>query len=119
MQAQRGVTTQRLMDRVQHDHRYLAFGLELIIGIGRPKYERLFPKPGAFVARCSPPPRLQLVGPDLYFDVGIAEDIAVPPRVFGRATLRGDYEVTVAVRSIKQREDELIGRWWSAAAPAP
>jgi hypothetical protein len=33
-----------LMDRIQYDHRYLALGLELIVGVGRPKFERLFPK---------------------------------------------------------------------------
>jgi hypothetical protein len=32
----------QLVDRVQHDHRYLAFGLELIVAIGGPKFERLF-----------------------------------------------------------------------------
>jgi hypothetical protein len=32
----------QLVDRVQHDHRYLAFGLELIVAVGRPKFERLF-----------------------------------------------------------------------------
>jgi hypothetical protein len=30
------------MDWIQHDHRYLALGLELIVGVGRPKFERLF-----------------------------------------------------------------------------
>jgi hypothetical protein len=85
------------VDRIQHDHRDLPFGLELIIGVGWPKYERFFPKPGAFVAGCSPRPRLQLLGPDLYLDLGISENVAVPSRVFGRASLRGDYEETVSV----------------------
>ena len=73
------------MDRVQHDHRYLAFGLERVIGVGRPKFERLFPKSEAFIARRCPGPRLQLLGPDLHLDIRVGEDIAVPPRVLGRA----------------------------------
>jgi hypothetical protein len=32
-----------LMDWIQHDPRYLALGLELIVGVGRPKFERLLP----------------------------------------------------------------------------
>ena len=39
-----------LMDWIQHDHRYLALGLELIVGVRRPKFERLFPKSKAFLA---------------------------------------------------------------------
>src|SRR5262249_28645324 len=99
-----------LMDWIQHDHRYLALGLELIVGVGRPKFERLFPKPETFLARRCPGPRVHLLCPDLYFDVGVRQDIAIPPRVFGRASLRGDDEVTAAVRSVKQREYELIAR---------
>ena len=75
------------MDRVQQNHWNLAFGLELIVGIGRPKLERLVPKAGAFLAaRCSSP-RLQLLGPDLHLDIRVREDIAVPSRVLGRAAL--------------------------------
>ena len=40
-----------LLDWIQHDYRYLALGLELIVGVGRPKFERLFPKSEAFLAR--------------------------------------------------------------------
>src|ERR1700719_2212258 len=98
------------MDRVQHDHRYLAFGLELIIGVGWPKLERLFPKSEAFLARRCPGPRFQLLGPHLHFDIRIGDNIAVPSRVFGRAALRRDNDVTAAVRSVKQREYELIAR---------
>src|SRR6202042_470349 len=96
------------MDGVQYDYRYLAFGLELIIGVRRPMLERLVPKSAAFITRRRPGPGLQLLGPDLHLNLRVVEDIAVPSRVFGRAALRGDYEVTVAVRSVKQREDELI-----------
>src|SRR5215472_13791296 len=95
---------------MQHDHGYLALGLELIVGVGGPKFERLFPKSEAFLARGCPGPRVYLLGPDLYFDVGVRENIAIPPWVLGRASLRGDYEVTAAVRSVKQREYELIAR---------
>ncbi len=76
-----------LMDWIQHDHRYLALGLELIVGVGRPKFERLFPKSEAFLARRCPGPRVQFLGPDLYFDVGVRQNIAIPPGVFGRASL--------------------------------
>ena len=96
------------MDWIQHDHRYLALGLELVVGVGRPKFERLFPKSKAFLARRCPGPRIHLLGPNLYFDVGVRKNVAIPPRVLGRASLRGDYEVTAAVRSVKQREYELV-----------
>src|SRR5215831_18603726 len=82
--ARRGST---LGDRMQHDHRYLALGLELIVGVGRPKFERLFPKSEAFLARRCPGPRVHLLGPDLYFDVGVRQKIAIPPWVLGRASL--------------------------------
>src|SRR5271154_3961464 len=92
----------------QHDHRYLAFGLELVIGIGRPKFERLFPKSGAFLALRCPGPRLHLLGPDLHLDIRVGEDIAVPSRMFGSTPLRGDYEIAAAVCSVKQRKHELF-----------
>ena len=63
--------TRTLMDWIQHDHRYLALGLELIVGVGRPKFERLFPKSEAFLARRYPGPRVDLLGRDLYFNVGV------------------------------------------------
>ena len=80
-------STISLTDRVQHDHRYLAFGLELIIAVGRPKFERLFPKSETFLALRCPGPRHHLLGPDLYLDIRVGEDIAVPSRVLGRAAL--------------------------------
>src|SRR5262245_48774816 len=76
-----------LMNRIQHDHRYFALGLELIVGIGRPKFERLFPKSEAFLARRYPGPRVQFLSPDLYLDVGVRENILIPTRVLGRASL--------------------------------
>src|ERR1700733_1224353 len=98
------------MDGVQHDHWYLASGLELVICVRRPMLERLFPKSNTFITRRRPGPDLQLLGPDLHLDIRVGEDIAVPPRVLGRAALRGDDEVTVAVRSVKQRKDKLLPR---------
>src|ERR1700710_1501053 len=68
-----------LMDRIQHDYRYLALGLELIVGVGRPKFERLFPKSEAFLAFSCPGPRVHLIGRDLYFNVGVRKNIAIPP----------------------------------------
>ena len=76
-----------LLNWIQHDHRYLALGLELIVGVGRPKFERLFPKAEALLARRCPGPRVHFLGPDLYFDVGVRENVAIPPRVLGRASL--------------------------------
>src|SRR5690242_3768781 len=76
-----------LANRIQHDHRYLALGLELIVGVGRPEFERLFPKPNAFFARRRPGPRVYLRRPDLDFDVGVRKDIAIPSRVLGCAAL--------------------------------
>ena len=67
------------MDWIQHDHRYLALGLELIVGVGRPKFERLFPKSRAFLALRCPGPRVHLLGRDLYFDVGVRKNVAIPP----------------------------------------
>ena len=67
-----------LTDRVQHDYRYLAFGLELIIGVRWPKFERFFPKLETFLALRCPGSRLHLLGPDLYLDIRVGEDIAVP-----------------------------------------
>src|SRR5690348_2532463 len=76
-----------LRNRIQHDHRYLAIGLELIVGVGRPKFERLFPKSKAFLARRRPCPRVHLLGSDLHFDVGVSEDVAIPSWVLGCASL--------------------------------
>src|ERR1700749_1580723 len=96
------------MDRIQHDHWYLTLGLELVVRVRRPELERLFPKPVAFFARRCPGPRVQLLGPDLHFDVGVRENVLVPARVVRRAPLRGDDEVTAALRSIEQREYVLV-----------
>jgi hypothetical protein len=72
-----------LMDWIQHDHRYLALGLELIVGVGRPKFERLFPKSEAFLALRRPGPRIYLLGPNLYFNVGFARMLRYQPGCWG------------------------------------
>src|ERR1700677_3488117 len=74
-----------LMNGVQDDYRYLAVGLERIVGIRRPELERLRPKSRAFVPRRRS--RLQLLGRDLHLDIRVGEDIAVPTGVFGRSAL--------------------------------
>src|SRR3984893_16395626 len=51
---------------VQHDHRDLALGLLLVIGVGRPELQRLFPQPRALLARGGPRPRLEFRGTDLH-----------------------------------------------------
>src|SRR5205823_4964581 len=63
-------------DGVEHDHRDLALGLLLVIGVGRPELQRLFPQPRALLARGGPGPRLQLRGPDLHLDLRIGEKVA-------------------------------------------
>src|ERR1700749_4486747 len=73
-----------LMNRIQHDHRYLALGLERIVGIRRPEFERLFPKSAALLAGRRPGPRAQLLGSDLNVDFGVGEDVAIPTGVLGR-----------------------------------
>src|SRR5467141_1872500 len=82
-----GRPSRTLMDWIQHDHRYLALGLELIVGVGRPKFERLFPKSEAFLARRCPGPRVHLLGRDLYFNVGVRPNIAIAHWVLVRAFL--------------------------------
>src|SRR5579864_8664721 len=77
----------RLLDRIQHDHRYLAVGLELIVGVGWPEFERLRPKPEPLLARRCPGACFHLLGPDLYVDVGVRQNVAIPPWVLGRASL--------------------------------
>src|SRR5450755_4539339 len=76
-----------LLDWIQHDHRYLALGLELIVGVGRPKFQRLLPKSEPFLARRCSGPRFHLLGPDLHVDVGVRQNVAIPPWVLGCASL--------------------------------
>src|SRR5271155_184863 len=41
-------------DGVEHDHGDLALGLALVIGVGGPEFQRLFPQPRALVAGGGP-----------------------------------------------------------------
>src|SRR5271166_1744292 len=108
--AQDLVAYDQLADGIQHDHRDLALGLLLVIGIGWPELERLLPQPRALRAGGRPGPRLQLGGPDLHVDLRVREQIAVPAGVFWRAAFRGDDDITVAVLAVEQREDEPLPR---------
>ena len=89
------------MDRVQHDHRDLALGLALIVGIGGPELKRLVPEARPFRAGGGPRPRLELPGPDLNLDHRVGQHVLVPARMLGRAALGGDHEVAVAGLAIE------------------
>ena len=75
------------MDWIQHDHRYLALGLELIVGVGRPEFEPLFPKPEALLALRCAGPHAYLLGRDLYLNVWVRKNVAIPAGVLWRASL--------------------------------
>src|ERR1700735_4114957 len=96
------------MNGVQQDHGTLAFGLERIVAVRRPEFERLLPETAAFLALDRPRPRLHLLGADLHLDIRINEDVAIPSGMFGRAALGSDDVVAAALRSVEQREDELV-----------
>src|SRR5439155_22780984 len=86
---------QSLADGIQHDHRDLALGLLLVIGVGRPELERLFPQLCPLLARRGPGPRLHLRRPDLHVDLRVGEEVAVPAGMLRRAAFRGDHDVAV------------------------
>src|SRR6185369_101584 len=62
-----------LVDRVQHDHRDLALGLALIVGIGGPELQRLVPEARPFRAGGGSRSRLKLPGPDLNLDYRVGQ----------------------------------------------
>src|ERR1043166_4116712 len=98
-----------LVDRVEHDDRDLALGLLLVVGIGRPEFERLLPELRALGTGRGAGPRLHLLGADLHFDLGVGEEVAVPAGMLGRAALRGDDNVAaIAGVAVEQRKDELL-----------
>jgi len=82
-------------DGVEHDDGDLALGLALVIGVGRPELQRLFPEPRALLAGGGPGVRLHLRGPDLHVDLRVGEDVAVPAGVLRCAAFRGDDEIAV------------------------
>src|SRR5205085_8121960 len=96
----------KLADGVQHDYGDLALGFALVIGVGRPELQRLFPQPRALLAGGGPGARLHLGGPDLHVDFRVGEDVAVPAGVLRCAAFRGDDDVAVAGFPVEQREDE-------------
>src|SRR5207302_8700600 len=94
-----------LADGVEHDHRDLALGLALVIGIGRPELQCFFPQPRTLLARSGPGARLHLRGADLHVDLRVGEDVAVPAGMLRCAAFRGDDQVAVTGFPVKQRED--------------
>src|SRR6516225_11393178 len=99
------------VDGVQYDHRDLALGLLLVIGVRRPELERLWPQPRALLASGGAGPCLELLGADLHVDFRVREEIAVPAGVLRRAALRGDHDIALADFPVIQREDELLSRF--------
>src|SRR5215469_11389809 len=83
-------------DGVEHDHRDLALGLLLVIGVRRPELQCLLPQPGALLAGGSPGPCLELLCADLHVDLGVGEKVAIPPRVLRRTAFRSDHDIAVA-----------------------
>jgi len=95
-------------DRIQDDHRDLALGLALIIGIERPEFQCLRPEPRPFGGRGRPRPRRHLLGSDLNLDDRVNEDVAVPSGMLRGPAFGRDHEITVADLAIEQRKDELL-----------
>src|SRR5262249_22526811 len=100
-----------LADGVQHDYRDLALCLSLVIGVGRPELECLFPEACPLVTGCGPGPCLYFRGPDLHLDLRVGEYVAVPAGMLRRAAFRGDHKIAVITGfAIEQREDEPLSR---------
>src|SRR5438876_9262455 len=106
----RGTRAISLAEGVQHDYRDLALGLALVIGVGWPELERLFPQPCPLLTGGGPGPCLHLRGPDLHFDLRVGEDVAVPAGMLRRAAFRRDHKIAVAGLPVEQREDEPLSR---------
>ena len=70
-------------DGVDHDDRDLALGLALVVGVGSPEFQRLFPQPCALPAGDGPGPRLDLCDADLQLDLRVREEVAYQPRRCG------------------------------------
>src|SRR5215210_4954669 len=102
---ERPQANERSVYRVEDDDRDLALGLLLVVGIGRPEFQRLLPEPGAFLAGCGAGAGLELLGADLHFDLGIGEEVAIPARVLRRAAFRGDDDIAVAGLPVEKREN--------------
>src|SRR5438067_8217676 len=102
----------RLAHGVEHDYRDLAFGLLLVVGIGRPELQRLLPEAAALRAGRGAGSRLHLLGPDLHLDLRVGEKVSVPAGMLRRAAFRGDHDIAaVAGLAVEQREDEPLARF--------
>src|SRR5258706_76228 len=81
--------SERLADRIEHDHGDLAStGLELIVGVGREKAYGLGPQLRPLGAGGDPGACLHLRGADLDLHGGIGLDVAEPAGMLGRAAFR-------------------------------
>lgn len=92
---------------VEHDHGDLAFGLLLVIGVGRPELQRLFPQPRA---RSSPvavrAPAFVFAVPTCTSTSGLARMLRYQPGVLRCAAFRCDDEIAVTGVAVERREDE-------------
>src|SRR5437879_1289105 len=98
----------RSANRIEHDDGNLALGLLLVIGVGRPEFERLLPQTRPLLAGGGAGPRLHLGGPDLHLDLRVGEQVAVPAGMLRRAAFRGDDNIAVAGLAVEQRKDEPL-----------
>jgi hypothetical protein len=88
---------------VQHDDGDLALGLALVIGVGRPEFERLFLQRRALLPGGGSGPGL-LPGPDLQSTSGVGEDVAAPAGVLRCVAFRGDDEIAIDGFPLEQRQ---------------
>src|ERR1700731_2532070 len=70
-------STSQSAHSIEHDHRDLALGLLLVIGVGWPEFERLFPQSRPLRAGGGPGARLHFRGPDLHVHIRAGEEVAV------------------------------------------
>src|SRR4051812_5359833 len=82
---------------LEHDDRDLARRLLPVVVVRRPLLRSELPEPLALLALRRARPRCEHVVLHLNLDVGILREVAVPARVLGRAALRRNDDVTVAV----------------------
>jgi hypothetical protein len=69
------------------------------------------PQRGALGAGGRAGASLQLPGADLHLDLRVGNEVAIPTGMRWRAALRGDDDIAVAVRPVKQGEDKPLTRF--------
>src|SRR5215470_4194338 len=69
---------------IQDDDGDLALGIALVIGVGRPELQRLFPQLRTLLARGGSRPRLHFRGSDLQLDLRFCNEVLIPAGVLRR-----------------------------------